>query len=207
MLIRESIVKTKCFLHKALVNFRSVLYGKCHKLLKPPTLRPFFCRISKEKKTNVDPFYNDFRDEWQHDIEEAKKTKSGLIIPAKESVVEGSESRGRYEIFGRKSLVENKPEERKTEGYVLAQKIKQLDMMDAGDVEHVLDVEEALHYYSRLRSPVYVDIVDKFFTDMYSEFALPQPSASIGSSKRSISSSMRKLGSGSSMRRLGSVRV
>lgn len=72
--------------------------------------------------------------------------------------------------------------------YALAQKMKELEMMDVSDMEHVLDVEEALHYYSRLKSPVYLSIVDKFFMDMYSEFSLPQASASISRSKRRFGS-------------------
>lgn len=74
------------------------------------------------------------------------------------------------------------------EGYALAQKMKELEMMDVGDMEHVLDVEEAIHYYSRLKSPVYLSIVDKFFMDMYSEFSVPQATASINSSKRRFGS-------------------
>ncbi|KEH16561.1 hypothetical protein MTR_0147s0020 [Medicago truncatula] len=62
--------------------------------------------------------------------------------------------------------------------HVLAQKMKELDMMDSGDLEHVLDIEEALHYYSRLKSPVYLDIVNRFFIDINSDFTLPQPSVS-----------------------------
>ena len=65
----------------------------------------------------------------------------------------------------------------------LAQKMKDLEM-GVGDVEQVLDIEEALHYYSRLTSPAYLDIVDKFFMDMYTEFSVPPASASINSSKR-----------------------
>ena len=72
--------------------------------------------------------------------------------------------------------------------YALAQKMKELEMMDVGDMEHELDVEEALHYYSRLKSPVYLSIVDKFFTDMYSEFSVPQASASINRPKRRFGS-------------------
>lgn len=76
-------------------------------------------------------------------------------------------------------------------GHGLAQKIKDLEMVEAGDMEQVLDVEEALHYYSRLTSPVYQDIVDKFFTDMYTDFSVPQvpqASTSINSSKRRLDS-------------------
>jgi len=69
---------------------------------------------------------------------------------------------------------------------VLAQKMKELDMMDSGDLEHVLDIEEALHYYSRLKSPVYLDIVDRFFIDINSDFTLPQPSVSFKCSKERL---------------------
>ncbi|KAI3759678.1 hypothetical protein L6452_07670 [Arctium lappa] len=73
---------------------------------------------------------------------------------------------------------------------VLEQKMKELEMMDMKDEEHVLDIEEVLHYYSLLTSPIYQGLVDKFFTDMYSEFLLPQPSIRTNS----INGSMRKLG-------------
>ncbi|XP_051119510.1 uncharacterized protein LOC127243501 [Andrographis paniculata] len=98
----------------------------------------------------------------------------------------------------------------------LAQKMKEFEMMDVNDGEHVLDVEEVLHYYSLLTSPVYLDIVDQFFTDMYLEFNLPHPTKSANSSMRklgcsSVHSSMRKLGCGSSihssMRKVGSPSV
>lgn len=80
---------------------------------------------------------------------------------------------------------------------ILAKRMKEFEMVDTGDVEQVLDVEEALHYYSRLKSPVYLDIVDKFFLDMYSDFSVP-PSSSI-----STNNSKQRLGS----RRLGSIRL
>lgn len=70
--------------------------------------------------------------------------------------------------------------------YLLAQKMKELEMMDMKDVDHSLDVEEALHYYSRLTCPEYVDIVNKFFMDMYADFHLPQRSISINSSSRRL---------------------
>ncbi|CAN1836519.1 hypothetical protein LINPERHAP1_LOCUS34803 [Linum perenne] len=68
--------------------------------------------------------------------------------------------------------------------YVLAKKIKELEMVDVSDVEHVLDVEEALHYYSRLKSPAYLDIVDKFFTDMYQELSSESISSSSCSGRK-----------------------
>ncbi|CAG7890106.1 unnamed protein product [Brassica rapa] len=46
-------------------------------------------------------------------------------------------------------------------------KIKEMYMTETGDIEKALDVEEALYYYSRLRSHVYLNIVGKFFNDLY----------------------------------------
>ncbi|KAG2268368.1 hypothetical protein Bca52824_062923 [Brassica carinata] len=53
-------------------------------------------------------------------------------------------------------------EEAKRRGDMLAQKMKDLNMVDFRDVEHALDVREALRCYSSIRSPVYLDIVDNF---------------------------------------------
>jgi hypothetical protein len=53
---------------------------------------------------------------------------------------------------------------------LVAQKLKELEMLDMSNVDHLLDIEEVLHYYSRLTCPAYLDIVDKFFMDMYAEF-------------------------------------
>ncbi|PQM35185.1 uncharacterized protein Pyn_22646 [Prunus yedoensis var. nudiflora] len=86
-------------------------------------------------------------------------------------------------------------------GGSLAKRMKEFEMVDTSDVEQVLDVEEALHYYSRLKSPVYVDIVDKFFLDMYSDFSVPPASININNSKRRLGS--QRLGS----QRLGSIRL
>ncbi|KAL1203560.1 hypothetical protein V5N11_033420 [Cardamine amara subsp. amara] len=81
-------------------------------------------------------------------------------------------------------------EESKRRGDLLAQKMKDLNMVDLRDVEHALDVREALRCYSSIRSPVYLDIVDNFFTDMYYEFSDPRTAASA-----SINGSRRKAGS------------
>lgn len=70
---------------------------------------------------------------------------------------------------------------------LLAQKMKELEMMmNVNDVDHVMDIEEALYLYSRLTCPVYVDLLEKFFMDMYSEFFLPKPSLSVNNSMRRL---------------------
>ena len=46
---------------------------------------------------------------------------------------------------------------------MVEQKLRELEMLDMNNVEYVLDIEEVLHYYSRLTCPAYLEIVDKFF--------------------------------------------
>lgn len=79
-------------------------------------------------------------------------------------------------------------EDAKKRGDLLAQKMKDLNMVDLRDVEHALDVREALRCYSSIRSPVYLDIVDNFFTDMYYEFSVPRTSAKINGSRKKAGS-------------------
>ncbi|KAH7572291.1 hypothetical protein ACOSQ2_015628 [Xanthoceras sorbifolium] len=59
---------------------------------------------------------------------------------------------------------------------LLAEKLRELEMMDMSNVDHLLDIEEVLHYYSRLTCPAYLEIVDRFFMEMYAEFLAPYSS-------------------------------
>uniref|UniRef100_A0A7N0UWP2 OVATE domain-containing protein n=1 Tax=Kalanchoe fedtschenkoi TaxID=63787 RepID=A0A7N0UWP2_KALFE len=63
--------------------------------------------------------------------------------------------------------------------FQLESKMRELEKMDTDDVEHFLDIQEVLHYYSRLKTPVYVDIVDKFFAHISSDIYSPH-SSSVG---------------------------
>ncbi|XP_049345408.1 uncharacterized protein LOC125809907 [Solanum verrucosum] len=53
--------------------------------------------------------------------------------------------------------------------YLVAQKLDELKMLENYKDEHALDIEQVLYYYSRLTCPAYVEIVDKFFMQIYSE--------------------------------------
>lgn len=52
---------------------------------------------------------------------------------------------------------------------LVARKLKQLEGMNFSDVENALDIEEVLHYYPHLNSPVYIEIFDKFFMNIYAD--------------------------------------
>ncbi|XVE88899.1 hypothetical protein DITRI_Ditri19aG0105900 [Diplodiscus trichospermus] len=212
MLLMESIQKTKNFFHKTVENLKSFFFVGYQKLSKPPLPDPFSCAGGSRKKHQKDQFCTDFCNNWEVGLEEAKMRKNDAMT-LKDQMKEEDECSGSSMNFADTSPIKNKKqnggkEEKKKVGSsqlrkgeeqyfykrnggsynALAQKMKELEMMDVGDMEHVLDVEEALHYYSRLKSPVYLSIVDKFFMDMYSEFSVPKASASINSSKRRFGS-------------------
>ncbi|KAF2323359.1 hypothetical protein GH714_034834 [Hevea brasiliensis] len=189
MQLRESIQKTKTFFHKTFQNLKSLCFGGYQKLPKP-----FSCATSSTKNHHTDQYYTDFCNEWECDLEKAMKRKkngiplskelareedgcngSSLKLPTsplkkKEEGIKEEKSKKRFNSRNQEKCSDKKNEG----GNALAKKMKELEMIDGSDMEHVLDVEEALHYYSRLKSPVYVDIVDKFFTDMYKQFSVPQ---------------------------------
>ncbi|KAJ4843568.1 hypothetical protein Tsubulata_040937 [Turnera subulata] len=205
MQLRDSIQKAKIFFHKNLQNLRTLLLGGYEKLPKPTSFKPFSCS-SKGHSSNhqTDRYYADICDEWQCDLEKAMKGNNGSSIVSKPAAGDAEASDASSMKLVKSPLKKKeervKEEKNKTGSQLkkgepcsksmneLARKMKELEMMDVSDVEHVLDVEEALHYYSRLKSPAYVDIVDNFFLNMYSEFSVPKPSASINTSKRRLGS-------------------
>ncbi|KAL7603757.1 uncharacterized protein LOC111886814 [Lactuca sativa] len=196
MLLRKTIRKTKNFLNKTLQNFKSFVFGGYKKLSKAPSLKLF----NNPKMQHLDNFYKEFCEKWDSDANNANPNLKG-DIESNGSVIEVSNTnnKGTNMTQDQKSVVISSSLEDKKDGgcsnegsqiHVLEQKMKELEMMDMKDEEQVLDIEEVLHYYSLLTSPIYQDLVDKFFTDMYSDFYVPQPPIR----SNSINSSIRRLG-------------
>jgi hypothetical protein len=194
--LRKTIHKTKSFFNKRLKNFRSFFSGGYQKLPRSLSFN-FLCNMDNAKAYSSDQFYNEFYDILQSDLSTMKMFGKG-----KEPAMEDTARSGNFMCFSKQSPQRStyegsvRSQLRKKEdlnsqnmnkgAHVLAQKMKKLDMMESGDLEHVLDIEEALHYYSRLKSPVYLDIVDRFFIDINSDLTLPQPSASFKRSKERL---------------------
>ncbi|KAK7325177.1 hypothetical protein VNO77_29313 [Canavalia gladiata] len=200
MLLRETIRKTKVLFQKTLRNFKSIIFGGYQKLPRSLSFNPFLGRSGNARTYTSDQFYNEFYDILQSDLSRIKRSGENSMSRSREQAMVDAAEPESLPGFVKQNPQENIPEdgveEKKSKGssqlgkkkklnsesmnegvHDLAQKMKELEMMDSGDVEHVLDIEEALHYYSRLTSPVYLDIVDKFFTDMHSEFSVPQQSS------------------------------
>ncbi|KAL0354682.1 UNVERIFIED_CONTAM: hypothetical protein Sradi_3915100 [Sesamum radiatum] len=214
MLIKETIYRTKKFFHRALTNLKSFLLERYQKLPKTPCSNPINSTM-KSKLHGVDNFCRSLSQQWDNSTETVKK-KDRHLSP--EEQAKGDEQCSKsFKNAGDFSELEHLKENKKVSkissgrkqeessllaAVALAQKMKELEMMDVNDMDHVMDVEEVLHLYSRLTCPAYLEIVDKFFMDMYSEFNVPQASRS---------SSMRKLGSAasvhSSMRSLGPLKL
>ncbi|KAE8656968.1 RAD3-like DNA-binding helicase protein isoform 1 [Hibiscus syriacus] len=211
MLVMESIQNTKNFFHKSVDNLKSFLSVGYQKISKPILPDPFSCSGCSRKKDRKDRSFGEFSYNWVVGLEESEVMTNDAIIAMslKEQMRDEAECNGSLMNYpdtspekeiketggkeGKKKVRSSKLRKGEEQYYykrngdgsfALAQKLKELEMMDVDDMEHVLDVEEALHYYSRLKSPVYLSIVDRFFMDIYSEFSPPQAPARINSSKR-----------------------
>ncbi|XP_076952073.1 uncharacterized protein LOC143625683 [Bidens hawaiensis] len=194
MLIRKTIHKTKKFFNKTIQTFKSFVFGGYKKLSKAPSLTLF--STNNPKMQHLDNFYKEFCEQW--DTETANNTNEILKLSQQHDI----ESNQTMIISqDHKPIVDISLDEQKDVGCskhvdgvnqtnILERKMKELEMMDVKDEEHVMDIEEVLHYYSLLTSPIYQDLVDKFFTDMYSDFNIQHPPIR----SNSLSSSIRRLG-------------
>ncbi|XP_043810657.1 uncharacterized protein LOC110610989 [Manihot esculenta] len=150
MLRRNSMSNTK-FFQKSLQNFK-------HKDAQTFSLTTTFV-THQTKKDELNGSYMKF----------------SKAIPAKNY---GTKRREDYED-NRKNKAKNflgwQQNSSRDEGkrWLVEQQLKELELMDISNVDHVLDIEEILHYYSRLTCPAYLDIVDKFLMDIYAEFLGP----------------------------------
>lgn len=174
ILLKKTFQKTKNLLLKTQHNLNSFLFRSNHKLPKVCHFNPFFSRSNRIPNSiiqELDDFYRDFPQQWQHsDQNEAPERKS----VRKESV--------NNTMKDQKEKMEDAFLRNTSKVEILVQKMKELEMMDEEDMEQMLDIKEVLYYYSHLRCPVYLDIVDRYFMDMYNELSLPQTFINVKSS-------------------------
>ncbi|XAR67718.1 hypothetical protein NMG60_11002595 [Bertholletia excelsa] len=195
MLLRLASNRTSTFFHKTLQSFRSFLFGGYQKLAKNRPVNPLHPCKNKDNMQHLEQLYRSLSRRWESNndkLMKSKKMEEKYLGSFRESLTRDKEQRPSED----KHEEEIRREEKKAEIYhqarkgktynrgsfVLAQKMKELEMMDMSDMDLVSDIEEVLHYYSRLTCPVYLDIVDKFFMDMYVDFFLPKASVRITTS-------------------------
>lgn len=193
MLLRKSISNTKKFFQKTLKNFMSFFSATDHyeRIPKTPLYNPkSFNTVDAEMDIQasykeLDKFYTDFPPKRRSEkknimtpspMKQEKEVLNGsfmkLTKPSyeksnKDQIIPGRET-PQYSKQKRQEDLDSLTREEKI--CFLLEKLKELEMMDMSNVDHLLDIEEVLHYYSRLTCPAYIDIVDKFFMEMYAEF-------------------------------------
>lgn len=197
MLLRTTLSNTKKFFQKTVENFKSFLSGGYQRLPKNSPCNSFPCggggaldhqvNYSQSLK-ELGKFTREFGNDQEANkgrISKKKETPTAVLPRKDELVGTRGNPRKKKILYEGKRYYQDNPRSTRRSGrersFLVARKLKELEMLDNGNVEHVLDIEEVLHYYSRLTCPAYVDIVDQFFTDMYSE--LLNGEASITSSE------------------------
>uniref|UniRef100_A0A1J3E801 Uncharacterized protein n=3 Tax=Noccaea caerulescens TaxID=107243 RepID=A0A1J3E801_NOCCA len=173
----KSIHRVGRFLRKSIGSIKSTIcFGKYHNLPnETPLLSSFSCSLRRRCP----------QDSQTEETYSVISCESTAVAQARdESLINKNQQKKKQ----RKKVSEPSSEEAKRRGDMLAKKMKDLNMVDLRDEDHALDVREALRCYSSIRSPVYLDIVDNFFTDMYYEFSDPRTSSTINGSRRKAGS-------------------
>ncbi|PKI78451.1 hypothetical protein CRG98_001163 [Punica granatum] len=191
---------------KTLRGLKSFLYKRCRKLPRSSLLRPFSCSRTRQKLLQAGQ--HKARCPYGSELDMHEKMRKDEAMSPKDQRVKGEEDEdvfgGSFMKFARPCL-EDGEKERKVEKMgscsfrsvkgedgscedVIEEKMRELELMDLGDLENVLDMEEALHYYSRLSSPVLLGIVNRFLMDIYSDYSVPETSTSFNRSKKRFGS-------------------
>ncbi|PHU15104.1 hypothetical protein BC332_16309 [Capsicum chinense] len=181
MLFKKTFQKTKSLFLKNLHNLNSFLFKSHHKLPKVCHFNPFFSRSNRIPSSiiqELDEFYRDFAQQLEY--------REQNEVPERNNIDEESLNNTMKDRIQRETISEERKGDdffrNKSKGEILAQKMKELDMMDEEDLDQMLDIREVLYYYSHLKCPVYLDIVDRYFMGMYNELSLPQTFINVNSS-------------------------
>ncbi|XP_054787825.1 uncharacterized protein LOC129293752 [Prosopis cineraria] len=177
MLLRNSVSNTKKFFRRTLQNFKSFFstgYERLPKSSPSPLIHmntlhqshhPELEKLNAHHQWDSEKKNAERRQEMEDEDEEYHE--SPLLKKEKKMMKQRDNERNM--ISHQKGRQEDSP----VRNYMVERKLRELEMLDMGNVEYVLDIEEVLHYYSRLTCPAYLEIVDNFFMQMYSEFLSP----------------------------------
>ncbi|CAN6933631.1 unnamed protein product [Brassica oleracea] len=163
MVLRSSISNTKKFFQKTIDNFKSFFSNNAtyHKLPKTPH------NISINDHHHQNP-NNIISSSSTSSIHKQLQPKSRDYVTKNRVLTQPPRRGDRDETLFSKPKVE-----------LVLLKLQKMEEIMNGDIindeEHVLDVREFLDCYSRLRCAAYIDVVEKFFMEVYSDFFSPQP--------------------------------
>ncbi|CAL1414423.1 unnamed protein product [Linum trigynum] len=210
MLLRSPISNTRRFFQRTLQSVKSLFSNSSsnadYRKIPKPSPPPFTAmdRTSgvggsfgrRRSKDGFDRLYVEYGERWEK--KPAAKNREGNCLTKCRAEGHARVKSQRYHQARSKSLPkmgdgggggENNGEEkllsREERSWLVARKLKELETVDMSNVDHALDIEEIMHYYSRLRCPEYLDLVDKFFMDVYAEFFSAAAPVSVNSRSRS----------------------
>ncbi|CAI8594774.1 unnamed protein product [Vicia faba] len=173
MLLRSSITTTKKFFKTTLKNFKSFFSSGYQKL--PKSTSPYnhisYCETSNHVM-DIDMDMNISNNNGNYTkLCNASTSKEKNNQVKKREVFENKNNEKRLTLQGEKqkdsSFISKAMKERRF--CMVEKKLRELEKLDISNVDYVMDIEEVLYYYSRLTSPTYLEIVDRFFMEMYSD--------------------------------------
>ncbi|KVH93898.1 hypothetical protein Ccrd_004044 [Cynara cardunculus var. scolymus] len=155
----------------------NISVGGYQRLPKTPPCNPFSCTRTRGGRPTVNHFSHRYR---PSETTANRRTKAAAatakgtshdhyLINPKEPNLIINDHYDEANHRRRKKQEKKKIDHGKDKECLVTRKLKELEMMDRNNVDLVLDIEEALHYYSRLTCPAYRDIVEKFFVELYSK--------------------------------------
>ncbi|PON50565.1 hypothetical protein PanWU01x14_222800 [Parasponia andersonii] len=196
LLMRNSISTTKKFFQRTLGNLKSFFTGGSYqKLPKSPRRHPFSgnsttvaattttinihqCDSTTCTKKRIITSSNSTKQEKSDDDDhisttttttnQVEKKKNDQAYPRKVMIMNNIRKLEDYNDC-KDQLRSNGEGIRKYKYRLVEEKLKEIEMLDLSNVDHVLDIEEVLHYYSRLTCPAYIEIIDRFFMDTFAE--------------------------------------
>ncbi|KAJ9551147.1 hypothetical protein OSB04_015192 [Centaurea solstitialis] len=123
---------------------------------------------------NLENIYTEFVDQWEaadRIIANAWEKNANNLKNKKPSMLIGH-----HEVNRRKQQKQEEisARERAEKRSLMTKRLKELETVDRDNVDHVLDIQEIMHCYSLLTCPAYCEMVEKFFSEMYSEVFNPR---------------------------------
>ncbi|KAJ0247843.1 hypothetical protein HA466_0162460 [Hirschfeldia incana] len=160
MVLRSSISNTRKFFQKTIDNFKSFFSTNAtyHKLPKTPNNTSIKDHHHHQNPNNIISSSSS-----TSSIHKQLQPKSRNYVTNKRALTQPPRRGDRDETLFSRPKVE-----------LVLRKLQEMEEI-MNDEEHVLDVGEFLDCYSRLRCPAYLDVVEKFFMEVYSDFFRPQP--------------------------------
>ncbi|GLJ29738.1 hypothetical protein SUGI_0586840 [Cryptomeria japonica] len=172
-------------------SIKDFLLGGYHRLSKPSSFHLFSCMENPKKGfRHCDPnFCNDSDGFYAWSTDQEEDMKMSANCTPKKDLAQNFQLSGniqgncnflkvKSDHEDRRNKLKKVAEEKekcsarlRAEAYKkMEKKLKEIVVLDNNSVEDVLDIEEFLHCYSRLTCPFYIDMVNRFFLDISSDF-------------------------------------